>query len=122
MKKLIGGFLALLFLTSCASDPMLEIRAKLKSKDFTAAKSLMEAAIQKVPEKPEPHYGLFILYQYLMVNGDPEAIKGAVREYEWIAKAENLNIDYTNMEASIRQGAKSRIFYKEAREAMYGPE
>lgn len=122
MKRLAGGLLALLFLASCAVDPMIEIRSKIKAKDYAAAQSLLEEAVKKAPEKSEPHYALFILYQYRMVNGDAAAAGGAVREYEWIAKTENLAMDYTNMEASIRQGAKSRVFYKEARETMYGKE
>jgi hypothetical protein len=125
MRKMLVSALALLLLAplSCAKNPENLAAELLKSGDRAKAIQVLEQAKLSKPENAQTHYMLFVLYQYLVAQGEPAKadayLQNAIGEYSWIAKDAALPVDYKDMEGSLKSTDKTRAAYEAAYAAVY---
>jgi hypothetical protein len=125
MPKLSVLALAALLLAplSCGQNPTNQALGLLKSGDRVKALQVLEQAKLAKPQDAATHYMLFVLYQYLVSQGEPaksEAyLQSAIGEYSWIAKDAAIPEDYKDMEASLKSTDKTRAAYEAAYAAVY---
>ncbi len=124
MRRLILSMsLGMAFLVACAKDPVPVARELIRKNDYLGAITLLEEAEPNRPEDRALHYQLFVLYRYLGAQGEASkqdlyAAK-AIRMYDWICKVEKIDVDYGNLEESLRRAPASRPRYEEARRPVY---
>src|SRR3954471_17928296 len=98
MAPLSALFLAFaMAVAGCAKAPDTRAADMLKAGDRAGALSLLEGARAKKPDAKPARYMLFVLYQYLVSQGEParhEAyLQSAIAEYSWIARDAGLSAD-----------------------------
>jgi hypothetical protein len=125
MRKFCAGLaLAALALAACAKDPALSAGSLLKKGDRMGALKVLEEARDSKPERLPARYALFLLYRLLAAQGDPARSDawqaGAIKEYEAIAKAQGLALDYKDMEGSLKGNPASRAAFDEAYALVMG--
>jgi hypothetical protein len=108
---------------SCGKNPQNAALDLLKSGDRGKALQVLEDARKSKPNEAGTHYLLFVLYQYLVSQGEPAKsaayLQSAIGEYSWIAKNAGLSEDYKDMEGSLKSTDKTKAAYESAYSAVY---
>jgi Tfp pilus assembly protein PilF len=125
MRKYLWAVLAIALLAplGCAKDPNSAAVGLLKAGDRSKALQALEQAKVAKPDYAQTHYLLFVLYQYLVSQGEPAKadtyLQSAIGEYSWIAKNAGIPEDYKDMEGSLKATDKTKTAYEAAYAAVY---
>lgn len=128
MKKMAWGLglACSLSLAACGGggDPLQAANAALAAKDPAKAELLLQGVISKMPELRVAHMRLFVVAQYLAVQGDPARQQAfqteALDQYDWLVKSYGLHTDYGDMQGSLKADPQAAADLAAARQPLYG--
>lgn len=125
MRKILA-VLALVsaLLSACGKKPETIALDLLKAGDRAQALQVLEAAKAQKPEQAQTRYLLFVIYEYMVSQGEParhdKFLASAIDEYSWLAKSAGIPADYRDMEGSLKSSEKTKAAYEAAYAAVYG--